>query len=118
MKDTYLLTTSPHIHNAESTPRVMYSVVIALIPAVLVSIYYFGLSALVVYLVSIVSCLAFEAAAQKVMGRPITIADGRLMITGSRLSSWASRSTGGWDIIRSTRSSWRGYCCLCRFPCR
>jgi electron transport complex protein RnfD len=99
MKDTYLLTTSPHIHNAESIPRVMYSVVIALIPAVLVSIYYFGLSALMLYLVSIVSCLVFEAAAQKVMGKPITIADGSILITGILLAMNVPSSAPWWLVV-------------------
>ena len=99
MKETYLLTTSPHIHNAESIPRVMYSVVIALIPAILVSIYYFGLSALMIYAISIVSCLVFEAAAQKVMGRPITIGDGSILITAILLAMNIPSTSPWWLVV-------------------
>jgi Na+-translocating ferredoxin:NAD+ oxidoreductase subunit D len=99
MKETYLLTTSPHIHNAESIPRVMYSVVIALVPAVLVSIYYFGLSALMIYAISIVSCLVFEASAQKVMGRPITIGDGSILITAILLAMNIPSSSPWWLVV-------------------
>jgi electron transport complex protein RnfD len=99
MKETYILTTSPHIHNAESIPRVMYSVVIALIPAVLVSIYYFGVSALIIYLISIASCLVFEAAAQKVMGRPITIGDGSIMITAILLAMNIPSTSPWWLVV-------------------
>ena len=99
MKETYLLTTSPHIHNTESIPRVMYSVVIALIPAILVSIYYFGLSALMIYAISIVSCLVFEAAAQKVMGRPITIGDGSILITAILLAMNIPSTSPWWLVV-------------------
>lgn len=99
MKETYLLTTSPHIHNAESIPRVMYSVVIALIPAALVSVYYFGLSALMIYAVSIVSCLVFEAAVQKVMGRPVTIGDGSIVITGILLAMNIPSTAPWWLVV-------------------
>jgi electron transport complex protein RnfD len=99
MKETYLLTTSPHIHNAESIPRVMYSVVIALIPAVLVSIYYFGVSALITYLISIVSCLVFEAAAQRIMGRPVTVGDGSIMITGILLAMNIPSTSPWWLVV-------------------
>jgi electron transport complex protein RnfD len=99
MKETYLLTTSPHIHNAESIPRVMYSVVIALIPAILVSIYYFGLSAFMIYAISIVSCLVFEAAAQKIMGRPITIGDGSILITAVLLAMNIPSTSPWWLVV-------------------
>ena len=99
MKDTYLLTTSPHIHNAESIPRVMYSVVIALVPAMLVSIYYFGLSAVLIYAISIVSCLVFEAAAQKIMGRAVTIGDGSILITAILLAMNIPSTSPWWLVV-------------------
>jgi len=51
---------SPHIQGDESTKKIMYGVVIAMAPAMLVSIYYFGLDAVRVLLLATVSCLVFE----------------------------------------------------------
>jgi electron transport complex protein RnfD len=56
---------SPHIHTDQSVPKIMYGVVIAMIPAMLVSFYFFGLDAAKVTLVSVLACLFFEWVVQK-----------------------------------------------------
>jgi electron transport complex protein RnfD len=99
VKEAYIVTTSPHIHSPDSIPRVMYSVVIALVPAVLISIFFFGLAALMVYLIAIVSCLAVEALCQKIMGRPITIADGSILVTGVLLAMNLPPSSPWWLVL-------------------
>ena len=48
---------SPHISTPETTRRLMYGVVIALIPALAASVYYFGMGAIIVTLTSVVSWL-------------------------------------------------------------
>ena len=45
-KNEFIVGHSPHIHAADSTPKIMFSVVIALIPALLGSFYFFGWRAL------------------------------------------------------------------------
>jgi electron transport complex protein RnfD len=77
----------------------MYSVVIALVPAVLVSIFFFGISALMVYVIAIVACLATEAVTQKIMGRPITIADGSILVTGILLAMNLPPSSPWWLVL-------------------
>ena len=65
MKDKLILSSSPHIHSGESIAATMHNVILALLPASLVGVYYFGLPALAVLSLAIVSCLVFEAAAQR-----------------------------------------------------
>lgn len=51
---------SPHIHGDDSVARNMYRVILALVPALLVSVYAFGWPALLVTAISIASCVVFE----------------------------------------------------------
>lgn len=98
-EDNYIITTSPHIHTVDSIPRVMYSVVIALVPAIIISVLFFGKAAILIYTLSIVSCLVVEAVAQKIMGRPITITDGSVLITGVLLAMNLPPSSPWWLVV-------------------
>ena len=74
---------SPHAHGNDSVERNMYGVLIALIPAVLVSLLYFGLGSAVVLLTSIASCVFFEWAISKYLLKiEPQILDGSAMVTG------------------------------------
>jgi Na+-translocating ferredoxin:NAD+ oxidoreductase subunit D len=78
---------SPHVHTDQSVSKVMYGVVFSLIPAMLVSFYFFGLAAILVTLTAVVSCLAFEYVIQKYLIKgPTTIGDGSAIITGILLA--------------------------------
>ncbi|MDL2296728.1 RnfABCDGE type electron transport complex subunit D, partial [Bacteroidales bacterium OttesenSCG-928-E04] len=78
---------SPHVHHTDSVKKIMWSVVIALIPAFLVSIYYFGINVVIITLVSIFSCLFFEYLIQKfLLKTKPTISDGSAVITGLLLA--------------------------------
>lgn len=78
---------APHIHNAESTQHIMWSVVIALLPAWMVSVFYFGLPAITLTLVSVGSCLLFEYLIQRFLIKgPLTVTDGSAVITGMLLA--------------------------------
>jgi electron transport complex protein RnfD len=73
------LTASPHVRSADSTIKIMWSVVISLVPVVAASIYFFGPSAFLVVLASIAGCLITE----RLFGsNPSSVADGSAMITG------------------------------------
>ena len=78
---------SPHVHSDESVKKIMWAVVIALLPALVVSVYYFGLPAILVTLVSIGSCLVFEYFIQKffIKGKS-TLNNGSAVITGLLLA--------------------------------
>jgi len=77
---------SPHIKSPETTATVMLDVIIALLPALAWGVYVFGLRALAISLVSVGACIGFEAAAQFVMGRPVTISDLSAAVTGLLLA--------------------------------
>ena len=86
MNNQLYLSSSPHIHSGETTDKIMRLVIYALIPAVLVSLYSFGLPALIVILICTIGCVVFEALANKAMKRPCTIKDGSAALTGILLA--------------------------------
>jgi Na+-translocating ferredoxin:NAD+ oxidoreductase subunit D len=96
----YTISGSPHIHQEESTKKIMYGVVIAMVPAMLVSIYYFGLDALRVLILASVACLFFEWVIQKYLIKgPITITDGSALVTGILLAFNVPTNLPGWMVI-------------------
>ena len=87
MDKQLIVSPSPHVHSGESTSRLMFNVVLALMPAFAVSLYYFGVGALIVTLLSVGSCIIFEYLIQKFLlkGNP-TITDGSAIVTGLLLA--------------------------------
>lgn len=77
---------APHIKSDQSVRRIMLDVIIAMVPAILGSIYFFGLSAVKLLLVSVISALAFEAATQKFFKKDILIGDLSAVVTGILLA--------------------------------
>ncbi len=78
---------SPHFHTGQSVSKIMYGVVFSLLPAMLVSFYFFGLAAILLTLTAVVSCMAFEFIIQKYLIKgPLTIFDGSAIITGVLLA--------------------------------
>ncbi len=60
-----IVSLSPHAHGNESVEKNMYGVIIALVPAILASFYFFGLGSAVVLLTSVAACVFFEWAITK-----------------------------------------------------
>jgi len=77
---------APHIRCRESTAGIMYGVIIALLPAMMGSIYYFGPQALKVISVCIASCLLSEVVSKAVFRRKLRIYDGSAVLTGLLLA--------------------------------
>ena len=78
---------SPHVHSDESVKKIMWSVVLSLVPALLVSIYYFGLPVIILTLVSIGCCVLFEYLIQRFMlHQKPSIDDGSAVVTGLLLA--------------------------------
>lgn len=73
---------SPHIRTKETVDDVMYDVIIALLPVLLAACYFFGIRAIVVTAVSILSCMVTEFVCQKLMKQDVQIFDGSAIITG------------------------------------
>ena len=78
---------SPHVHSDESTKKIMWRVNLALVPALLVAIAYFGVNALLVSLISVVSCVLFQWLIEKfILKQETTIWDGSAIVTGLLLA--------------------------------
>jgi Na+-translocating ferredoxin:NAD+ oxidoreductase subunit D len=78
---------SPHVHGSETTRKLMFGVVIALMPALLTSLIYFGSGAAIVTATAVASCLLFEYLIQRFMlGKPVSITDGSALVTGLLLA--------------------------------
>jgi len=82
----YTVSSSPHIKSNDSVQGIMRDVIIALIPATFAGIYFFGIQAFLVTLVSVLSCIAAEALWQKLTHRKITIRDLSAVVTGLLLA--------------------------------
>ncbi len=79
----FVVSLSPHAHGTDSVERNMFGVIIALVPALLVSFLYFGLGSAVVCAVSVAACVFFEWAITKYMlKREPSITDGSAILTG------------------------------------
>ena len=78
---------SPHVHSDESTKRIMWRVNLALVPALIVATLFFGVNALLVSLISVVSCVLFQWLIEKfILKVPSTIGDGSAIVTGLLLA--------------------------------
>ena len=78
---------SPHTHSPVTTRKLMSGVVIALLPALIASIFYFGTGAIIVTLTSVASCILFEFLIQKfILKKPLSITDGSALVTGLLLA--------------------------------
>ena len=101
MANKLIVSLSPHVHGGDSVQKNMYGVLIALIPALLVSFYMFGLGAVVVTLTSVIACLFFEWAITKfILKRErTTIMDGSAALTGVLLAFNLPSNLPLWIII-------------------
>ncbi len=87
MNKLITISPSPHVYEDTTVKRLMFDVVIALLPALAMSIYFFGMGAIIVTLVAVVSCLAFEWLIQKyILKKEPTISDGSAIVTGILLA--------------------------------
>lgn len=95
-----LVSPAPHIHGKDNTRRLMLDVIIALIPAILVSIYYFGTSVLVLLVVGALSSLLVEFLIQKYMFRGnMTINDCSALLTGILLALNVPPNAPWWIVV-------------------
>ena len=101
MDNKLIVSLSPHDHANDSVQKNMYGVLIALIPAFLVSLLAFGIGSLVVTAVSVVSCVFFEWAISKyILKRErLSITDGSAIITGVLLAFNLPSNLPIWIII-------------------
>ncbi|MDR0983317.1 MAG: RnfABCDGE type electron transport complex subunit D [Culturomica sp.] len=98
--NTLIISPSPHIHGGDSISKNMYGVLIALIPAFICAVIFFGLGAILVTLTSVVACLIFEYLIQKfLLKQTPTIWDGSAIITGVLLAFNVPSNLPLWIIV-------------------
>ena len=101
MKYFYELTisSSPHVHSPVTTRTIMRDVVIALLPALIGSVYFFGLRALMVTLVSVAACVFFEWGYCKLTKTNCKVYDFSAVVTGMLLAFVCPVTIPYWTII-------------------
>src|SRR5574344_341537 len=101
MANKLIVSLSPHVHGGDSVKKNMYRVLIALIPALLVSLLAFGVGAAIVTITSVAACLFFEWSISKFILKrnECTICDGSAVITGVLLAFNLPSNLPIWIII-------------------
>ncbi len=95
-----IVSLSPHAHGTDSVEKNMYGVIIALLPALLASFWFFGLVSVVVCLASVLACIFFEWAITKyIMKREPSLTDGSAIVTGLLLGMNLPSNFPIWMII-------------------
>ena len=96
-----IVSLSPHVHGGDSVKKNMYGVLIALLPAFLVSLLFFGLGALLVTATSVAACVFFEWAICKFIMKQETtpITDGSAVITGVLLAFNVPSNLPLWIVV-------------------
>ena len=86
MENKMYVSSSPHVRSDSSTTKIMLDVILALVPASIASVVFFGFRALMLIGVCIASCVLSEYIARKVMKRDTTIGDLSAVVTGLLLA--------------------------------
>ena len=86
MDYTMKISSSPHIRDKETTTNIMGKVIVALMPATIFGVYNFGLNALITILITVLSCIIFEAGYQKLFGLKVAVKDLSAVLTGLLLA--------------------------------
>lgn len=97
--ETLTISSSPHVHSPNSTRRLMFDVCLALVPALIAAIWYFGWRCLTVVMVSVAACVFFEWAYRKIMKKENACADLSAVVTGILLAFVCPPTIPYWVVI-------------------
>lgn len=96
----FIISPSPHVHSKDSIEKNMYGVLIALIPAFIFAVIYFGFEAITVTLTSVVACILFEYLITKfILKQQPAIWDGSAILTGVLLAFNVPSSLPLWILV-------------------
>ncbi|MGE4319118.1 MAG: RnfABCDGE type electron transport complex subunit D [Deferribacterales bacterium] len=99
MPDRLLVTFSPHDRDTVTTDKIMMDVVIALIPVMLASVYFYGYYAVKGYLLTTLFCMGFEYAFNKILKQPCSLRDNSALLTGVLLSMNMPAGAPWWAML-------------------
>jgi len=91
-----IVSASPHLKDKDSIPRIMWTVVVSLIPAVAAGTYFLGWRVLLLVLISVATAVATEAIIQKLMRKKVSVSDGSAVVTGMLLAMVISPGVPLW----------------------
>lgn len=96
-----IVSLSPHAHGTDTVERNMYGVIIALLPALLVSFIYFGIGSVIVCAMSVIACVFFEWAINRFIlkNENTTVLDGSAVLTGLLLGFNLPSNLPVWIVI-------------------
>ncbi len=94
-----IATSNPHIRGSETTRSIMLDVIIAMCPALIWAIIYFGVEALLLTAVSVIGCVVFEGLYRKLIHKPQSIDDLSAVVTGMLLAFVCPPTLPYWMII-------------------
>ena len=86
MSKKLAITSSPHIRSSITTRQIMQEVCLALIPAGIASVIYFGIDSLKIIAISVITCVLTEFLYQKLTNQKITVGDWSAVVTGLLLA--------------------------------
>ncbi len=98
-ENKYIVSSSPHLKAVDTTSKIMWNVVLALLPAWIFGIVYFGPRALWLTIIAIIAAVATEAAIQAIRKVPITVGDGSAVITGMLLAFNVPPGVPWWIVV-------------------
>ncbi len=78
----FIVTSSPHIRDKDSISKIMWTVNIAMVPALVMAVYFFGFKAMWITLLAVAAAVITEGVIQKLGKKPLRIHDGAAVITG------------------------------------
>lgn len=101
MANKLVVSLSPHAHGVDSVERNMYGVIIALLPALVISFWYFGIGSAIVCLTSVAACVFFEWAITRFLLKrgKTTVLDGSAILTGLLLGFNLPSNLPIWIIL-------------------
>lgn len=99
MSKKFQVSSAPHVRSKDTTSRMMLCVVLALLPASFFGIYNFGVKALALILVSVISCVAFETIFNRILHKKNTIGDMSAVVTGLLLALNLPVSLPWWEAV-------------------
>lgn len=97
--ERFTISASPHIFDSMNTPKMMYGVSLALIPAVIASIIFFSWKAVTLMVACMSTCVLSEAFFQKLRGKELSVDDGSALLTGLLLAMVVPPDLTTWMAI-------------------
>jgi len=96
MENNFLVSVSPHLRTRELTPKIMWLVFFSLLPSGIAGTIIFGIPALKIIIISVLTCVFTEAGIQKLRRKKITVSDGSAALTGLLLAYNLSSNVPFW----------------------